>query len=89
MRHIFVCFLEEIEETKMTFRNYLTFSSSQYGKHTTLYGTFVIRKWQYFLTKVMTIYLHREVSSGSRKASKQPYIIHKFPPIKYEEITFH
>ena len=26
MRRVFVRFLEEIEETKMTFRNYLTFS---------------------------------------------------------------
>ena len=25
MRHVFVCFLEEIEDTKKTFRNYLTF----------------------------------------------------------------
>ena len=26
MRRVFVCFLEEIEDTKKTFRNYLTFS---------------------------------------------------------------
>ena len=26
MRLVFVCFLEEIEDTKKTFRNYLTFS---------------------------------------------------------------
>ena len=26
MRHVFVCFLAEIEETKKTFRNYLTFN---------------------------------------------------------------
>ena len=25
MRRVFVCFLEEIEDTKKTFRNYLTF----------------------------------------------------------------
>ena len=27
MRRVFVCFLEEIEDTKKTFRNYLTFST--------------------------------------------------------------
>ena len=29
MRRVFVCFLEEIEDTKKTFRNYLTFSNYQ------------------------------------------------------------
>jgi hypothetical protein len=32
MRHIFVCFLEEIEDTKKNFRNYLTFSGQISGE---------------------------------------------------------
>ena len=31
MRRVFVCFLEEIEDTKKTFRNYLTFSGEHAG----------------------------------------------------------
>ena len=30
MRHVFVPFLEEIEDTKKTFRNYLTFDSIKF-----------------------------------------------------------
>ena len=29
MRHVFVCFLEEMEDTKKSFRNYLTFNQAQ------------------------------------------------------------
>jgi hypothetical protein len=31
MRRVFVCFLEEIEDTKKTFRNYLTFNGKRVG----------------------------------------------------------
>ena len=33
MRRVFVCFLEEIEATKKTFRNYLTYQRANKSQH--------------------------------------------------------
>ena len=39
MRRVFVCFLEEIEDSKKAFRNYLTFRTHQKASRTTLSRT--------------------------------------------------
>ena len=55
MRHVFVRFLEEIEDTKKRFRNYLTFSTTQNTlKYLTTYSA-DMPNWskylEYFLKK--------------------------------------
>ena len=60
MRRVFICFLEEIEDTKKTFRNYLTFSIANF-----------VDLWLRWLQMILNDYkwLFRDVSTGATGAT--------------------
>ena len=62
MRRVFVRFLEEIEDTKKTFRNYLTFRGNEYNKRVSP------KKPQKVIVELLYTYIHYTIHMHAKYA---------------------